>query len=117
MSKTNTPEPTAAEYNARRRERACAALDAYAAHVGEIREDAEDCTVRDLLCDLMHYCDATSYDFAGELKSAELNHAAEVVTPCPYCKTPTAADTIFAGHCENCHDKFTKEQQQKGGGQ
>ena len=68
--------------NAMRAARAEAALQAYADHKGEPRD--RDCDVRDLLADLMHWCDAQqddehgTFSFAEELRAATRHHEAEV---------------------------------------
>ena len=51
------------------------ALVAYAKHAGE--EGFSD-QVGDMLCDLMHLCDALSVDFDDELSRAQNNHKSEL---------------------------------------
>jgi DNA-dependent RNA polymerase auxiliary subunit epsilon len=41
-------------------------------------EDDDDCLVRDLLADLMHFCDEYAIDFFDELESAKLYYKKEV---------------------------------------
>lgn len=60
--------------NAERANRASAALASFRNY----RNDIEDeCELRDLLADLMHYCDQEKVDFWRELRAAQDNYNEE----------------------------------------
>jgi hypothetical protein len=52
-------------------------LSAYAQALGDSNGEIDDTTLRDMLADVMHWCDANKIDFAYELSAAISNYVAE----------------------------------------
>ena len=67
--------------------------------------DYDEDDVRDILADLMHWCQANDIDFDNALSFATDNYSEEKLNTCSECGEPNDNGDGYNGLCGNCADK------------